>query len=166
MVIGPGLSVGDSCGGCIQTSLGLCRIARNLNINPLLRHGHIISAIPVAFGNSVGSVVGHIGVGDAVGSRLSRNLGRRGNVASCNLSSRGVGDGWVGSNILGRLRFASRGVLIVNWSGIVLREYLDLRVCQRLAGAPNGNMKGVPTGRLELLPRYTPDLVAGSFKEL
>lgn len=81
----------------------------------------------MALGDSVGSIVSDVSVGEAVGVLLGRSVGERSRL-SCNLTGGGMGDGRVRNNLMSSLllgRLSAFGVL--RRLGI-LCENLDLRV--------------------------------------
>jgi len=104
VVVGPGLGVvgrsrrgGDAC-------LRLARLARDLDVHPLLRRRHLRARVPLALTGSVGGVVGDVRVaGSSAAQRrllggLSVGQGGRGTIF--NLGQAGVGDGRVGLGLL------------------------------------------------------------------
>lgn len=62
VVVGPGLGVVGRSRGGSDARLRLARLARDLNIHPLLRRRHLGAGIPLALAGSVGGVVGDVGV--------------------------------------------------------------------------------------------------------
>jgi hypothetical protein len=85
----------------------------------------------MALGDGVSGVVGHAGIGQAVGRRLDSSLDGSGNIASLDLGGGGVCDSGVRGNLGGRsLTLGSRGFVI--GSLILLSQRLDLGDCTLL----------------------------------
>lgn len=122
VVISPRVGVGNASG---SSSIGLNSLGR-LHIDPLLRSGQIVTRVPMAFGDSISSVISNTGVGQAVGGgrRLSDN--GSGGVASLNLGSGSVRNSGIGSNFLNVLSVTLSRLGLVKVSLVLLSEGLDL----------------------------------------
>lgn len=132
VVVRPRLGVAWGSRGGSRTRLNLAGLP--LNVDPLLRKGHVVglvgASIPLAFSGSIGGAVGDIGI--AWGDVASRGLD---GVAVCqgdsgavvDLRQSRVGDGGVGLGLagLGTLGF-SRGSIGVERSSMADGRVLDL----------------------------------------
>lgn len=126
MVISPGVGVGNasrSGSSSLLNSLG------RLHVNPLLGSGHfIVSGIPVALSDSVGSVIRDTGVGQAVGRRLGSG-GRKDGIAGVDLSGSSVRNSRVRNDLLGLFGALLSGLCIVVGGLVFLGKGLDLGDC-------------------------------------
>jgi hypothetical protein len=126
VVIGPGVGVGNtsrSGSSSLLNSLG------RLHVNPLLGSGHlIVSGVPVAFSDSVGSIISDAGVGQAVGRRLSSG-GRKDSITSIDLSSGSMRNSRIRNNVLRLFGVILNRLSIVVGGLVFLSKGLDLGNC-------------------------------------
>jgi hypothetical protein len=157
VVISPGVGVSNtsrSGSSSLLNSLG------RLHINPLLGSGHlIVSGVPVAFGDSVGSVISDTGVGQAVGRRLSSD-GRQDSITGLDLGSGSMRNSRVRNNLLRLFGALLNGLSIVVGGLVFLGKGLDLgkRGLQLLAGHADNLIVGSVD---ELQHRLDSTLVTG-----
>jgi hypothetical protein len=130
VVISPRVGVGDTSRG---GSSGFLNSFCGLHVDPFLGSGHlIVSAVPVALGDSVGSVVGDTSVSQAVRRRLGSD-GRQNGITGLDLGSSGMRDSGVRSNVLGRLGVVFSGLSIIVRGLVFLGKGLNLGNCVLLA---------------------------------
>lgn len=123
MVISPRVGVGDTSRG---GSSGFLNSLGGLHVDPLLGSGHlIVTGVPVALGDSVGSVVGDAGVSQAVRRRLGSD-GRKNGITGLDLGSSSMRDSRVGSNVLGWLGVVFSGLSIIVRGLVFLGKGLNL----------------------------------------
>lgn len=109
MVISPGRSAGsDGCSGATGGSLGLRRLDRNLNLNPLLRSCQVVTSVPLVLASGIGSVVTNVGIGDrglrrALGRMAIRQDGQSSVGARVDLGQASIGDGGISLDSIDRL---------------------------------------------------------------
>lgn len=85
----------------------------------------------MALGDSVGSIVSDVSVGEAVGVLLCRSVGERSRL-SCNLTGGSMGDGRVRNNFMSSLLLGGLSAFSVLRRLGILCENLDLGVWQEL----------------------------------
>ena len=142
--ISPRLSVGGSSRSRSQACLRFVGVTRDLDINPLLGHGQLVisAVIPMAFSNSVGGLVGDVGVSEAVLGRLSgRSVGKR--YSFClNLGGSGSGNSRIRGDLLSGLLLGRFSTLSIQRRLRLLREGLNLRVWPLLVVGPTTRVWG------------------------
>lgn len=117
MVICPGWRSGsDGSSGSARGSLGLRRLYRHLNIDPLLRSGKVVTRVPLVFASGIGGAVtevciGNVGLCRALIGVAVRQSGRQGGVGtSVDLGQTSVGNGRVGLNSISHLNRVGLGL--------------------------------------------------------
>jgi hypothetical protein len=130
VIIRPRVGVGNTSR---SGSSSLFHSLSRLHVNPLLGSGHlIVSGVPVALGNSVGSVIGDTGVGQSIGRRLSSD-GRKDSVASLDLGSGSMRNSRIRNNFLRLFGALLNGLSIIVGGLVFLCKGLDLGNCILLA---------------------------------
>lgn len=138
VVISPRLTV-DWGSSWHRSGARLGGLLRNLNINPLLRHGHVVAGIPLALSCRVSGIVSNIGIaGGRVGGRsLSVTIGKGLRGTLFDLSETGVGNCRVRLQL--SLRFGRFGFRLCSGlgdeqrGGVSNRYLLDLCICSSLS---------------------------------
>lgn len=102
VVVGPRLRVGRRSGCRGKTRLRLARLARDLDVHPLLRARHVVARVPLALAGGVGRVIRNVGIAGGAAGRglLDVAVGQGDGRALLDLGQAGISDRRVGLGLL------------------------------------------------------------------